>query len=121
MMRGCSVSCRTCTFVAKTSATRPPIPTAGAKSFYPSPPTTLAGRASTAWPSFKPMPAGTRIDCPAHFDNSDANPANPDPTVEVRWGEQTFDEMMIGFIDFDEEASVSLNPGTAQARTQTSR
>jgi peroxiredoxin len=48
----------------------------------------------------KPMPKGTRIDCLAHFDNSSANPANPDPTKEVRWGDQTWDEMMIGYIDY---------------------
>lgn len=58
----------------------------------------------------KPMPAGTRIDCVAHFDNSAANPANPDPTVAVGWGEQTFDEMMIGFIDFDEAVSSIIRP-----------
>ena len=33
------------------------------------------------------------------FDNSKNNPHNPDPTVSVRWGEQTYDEMMVGFFD----------------------
>ncbi len=47
-----------------------------------------------------PMPKGTRIDCTAHFDNSENNPYNPDPKKQVRWGEQTWDEMMIGYIDF---------------------
>ena len=69
----------------------------------------------------KPMPAGTRIDCLAHFDNSESNPANPDPSVAVRWGEQTFDEMMIGFIDFDEEASLSLHSVAARPRPHRSR
>ncbi|MFO0956632.1 MAG: redoxin domain-containing protein [Isosphaeraceae bacterium] len=46
------------------------------------------------------MPKGTRIDCTAHFDNSEENPYNPDPKKAVRWGEQTWDEMMIGYIDF---------------------
>jgi hypothetical protein len=45
------------------------------------------------------FPKGTRIDCQAHFDNSAGNPVNPDPTRKVSWGEQTFEEMMIGFID----------------------
>ncbi|MDB5349650.1 MAG: Copper type ascorbate-dependent monooxygenase, C-terminal domain protein [Planctomycetota bacterium] len=49
----------------------------------------------------KTMPHGTRIDCVAHFDNSADNPNNPDPTAEVRWGDQTWDEMMIGYIDYD--------------------
>jgi peroxiredoxin len=47
----------------------------------------------------KHLPKGTRIDCLAHFDNSAKNPANPDPTQTVRWGEQTFEEMMIGYFD----------------------
>jgi peroxiredoxin len=46
------------------------------------------------------LPAGTRMHCEAHFDNSDANPNNPDPTKTVRWGEQTWDEMMIGYYDY---------------------
>ena len=46
-----------------------------------------------------PLPAGTRIDCVAHFDNSANNPYNPDPAKEVRWGDQTWEEMMIGWFD----------------------
>ncbi|MGE3819946.1 MAG: redoxin domain-containing protein [Isosphaeraceae bacterium] len=46
------------------------------------------------------MPKGTRIDCTAHFDNSEANPYNPDPSKRVRWGDQTTEEMMIGYIDY---------------------
>jgi len=46
------------------------------------------------------LPAGTRIECTAHFDNSKGNPNNPDPTVSVRWGDQTWQEMMIGFVDY---------------------
>ena len=45
------------------------------------------------------MPAGTRIECTAHFDNSPNNPANPDPAASVRFGEQSWEEMMIGFMD----------------------
>ncbi|MBV8270389.1 MAG: hypothetical protein JO252_29025 [Planctomycetaceae bacterium] len=56
------------------------------------------------------MPRGTRIDCLAHFDNSAGNPANPDPTKTVRWGEQTYDEMMIGFIDYYEDTPISPTP-----------
>jgi hypothetical protein len=43
------------------------------------------------------LPKGTRLDCVAHFDNSTRNKFNPDPTREVRWGEQTWEEMMIGW------------------------
>ena len=34
------------------------------------------------------MPRGTRIDCLAHFDNSAENPANPDPSKAVIWGDR---------------------------------
>lgn len=46
------------------------------------------------------LPAGTRIECTAHFDNSAKNKNNPDPTKLVRWGEQTWEEMLIGFVDY---------------------
>ncbi len=45
----------------------------------------------------KLMPKGTVLRCEAHFDNSTENPANPDPTKTVRFGEQTWEEMMIGW------------------------
>jgi peroxiredoxin/mono/diheme cytochrome c family protein len=45
------------------------------------------------------MPKGTRLHCVAHFDNSDKNPNNPDPTKFVKWGDQTWEEMMIGWVD----------------------
>lgn len=47
----------------------------------------------------KILPAGTRIECTAYYDNSANNPFNPDPTTWVRWGPQTWDEMMIGWLD----------------------
>lgn len=47
------------------------------------------------------LPPGAKIVCDAVFDNSTANPANPDPTKPVTWGEQTWEEMMIGYIDVD--------------------
>ena len=40
---------------------------------------------------------GDKIICEAVFDNSSNNPYNPDPTVEVRWGDQSWEEMMIGW------------------------
>jgi len=46
------------------------------------------------------LPKGSRIECTAFFDNSPGNPNNPDPTKEVRWGDQTWQEMMIGFVDY---------------------
>jgi mono/diheme cytochrome c family protein len=46
------------------------------------------------------VPKGSRIDCLAHHDNSASNKFNPDPSREVRWGDQTWEEMMIGWIDY---------------------
>jgi len=45
----------------------------------------------------KRLPKGTVIEVVAHFDNSPQNKFNPDPTKDVRWGDQTWEEMMIGF------------------------
>lgn len=54
---------------------------------------------------------GTKIEVFAKFDNSVNNPNNPDPTKEVHWGEQTFEEMMMGYyavvVDADK---VPVNP-----------
>jgi hypothetical protein len=46
------------------------------------------------------VPKGTRIECVAHFDNSTNNKYNPDPTKVVKWGDQTWEEMMIGWMSF---------------------
>ncbi|MBX9599617.1 MAG: cytochrome c [Bryobacteraceae bacterium] len=54
------------------------------------------------------MPAGTIIECTAHFDNSANNPANPDPKKAIRFGEQSWDEMMIGFFDVAVKADVGM-------------
>jgi hypothetical protein len=52
----------------------------------------------------KTLPKGTVIECIAHFDNSPNNKFNPDPKAEVRWGDQSWEEMMIGFGTFVTEA-----------------
>jgi hypothetical protein len=43
------------------------------------------------------MPKGSLLKVTAHYDNSRANRYNPDPSQEVRWGEQTWEEMLIGY------------------------
>ncbi|MBI3837808.1 MAG: redoxin domain-containing protein [Planctomycetia bacterium] len=49
---------------------------------------------------FVDLPAGTRLDLVAHFDNSADNPSNPSrPPKTVHWGEQTSDEMCLAFIE----------------------
>ncbi|HEY4312057.1 MAG TPA: redoxin domain-containing protein [Pirellulales bacterium] len=45
----------------------------------------------------KLLPAGTKLVCTAHYDNSNDNLANPNPNDTVHWGPQTWDEMMLGF------------------------
>jgi len=45
------------------------------------------------------LKAGTELQAIAWYDNSRNNPHNPDPDVAVRWGDQTYDEMMVGFFD----------------------
>ena len=47
----------------------------------------------------KLLPSGTRIVCTAVFDNSENNLSNPNPDKIVRWGNQSWEEMMIGFFD----------------------
>ena len=55
------------------------------------------------------VPAGTRLQWIAYFDNSANNARNPDPHAEVRFGEQSWEEMMIGFFD------VAVNAGLDKA------
>jgi len=50
----------------------------------------------------KYMPAGTEMVFRATFDNSDMNPFNPDPSAEISWGEQTWQEMFFGFFRYVE-------------------
>jgi hypothetical protein len=66
-----------------------------------------------------PLPKGTRIECTAHHDNSANNPANPNPKVTVRWGDQTWEEMMMGFFAVVVDASVK--PQDVIVRTQPRR
>ena len=46
-----------------------------------------------------PLKAGTELQAIAWYDNSRNNPHNPDPDAAVHWGDQTYDEMMVGFFD----------------------
>ena len=62
------------------------------------------------------VPKGTRIECVAHFDNSANNKYNPDPTKAVKWGDQTWEEMMIGWMSFVYD---SPPPATKATETKT--
>ncbi len=52
------------------------------------------------------LKAGTELQAIAWFDNSANNRYNPDPNKAVHWGDQTYDEMMVGFFDVAVPANV---------------
>ncbi len=54
------------------------------------------------------LPPGTRIHAVAHFDNSATNPSNPDPNKTVSWGDQSWDEMMIGYFTIAVPADMEI-------------
>ena len=53
-----------------------------------------------------PLKAGTILQAVAWYDNSKKNPHNPDPVAAVFWGDQTYDEMMVGFFDVAVRADI---------------
>ena len=61
-------------------------------------------------------PKGSRLEASAHYDNSPANPSNPDPKVEVKWGDQTWQEMQYTGITYsvDEAASPATSARVEQ-------
>lgn len=61
------------------------------------------------------VPAGSKMDVTAWYDNSANNKYNPDPTQTVRWGDQTFEEMMIGFFNYKVPID-RPDPAAAQSR-----
>ncbi len=61
------------------------------------------------------IPKGTKIECTAHFDNSTNNKFNPDPTKDVRWGDQTWEEMMIGWLSYYSDNSAGPKPAEKPA------
>ena len=70
------------------------------------------------------VPRGTRLVFTAWFDNSEQNPANPDPNKTVRWGPQTFDEMLLGYVEYytsDARAGESLAPRSGAAGVRSRR
>ncbi len=67
----------------------------------------------------RPLPAGTRMHCVAHFDNSERNLNNPDPSQTVGWGDQTWDEMMIGYFDIAVPVSDPAKPAPENTTAKT--
>lgn len=69
----------------------------------------------------KLLPKGTKLHARAVFDNSEDNLANPDPSLDVTFGEQTYDEMMIGFFDAVELDASSELPGNKERDDKVAR
>jgi len=46
------------------------------------------------------LPKGTRLETIVHYDNSENNPYNPNPNIDIRYGAQTTDEMDVSFMGF---------------------
>lgn len=70
------------------------------------------------------LPKGTKILCTAHFDNSVNNRFNPDPQKEVGWGDQSWDEMMVGFFNLVFPANTpaeTINPPAGRAEVAAKR
>lgn len=64
------------------------------------------------------IPPGAQIICTAVYDNSPNNPKNPDPTATVRFGEQSWEEMMIGFYDVVIPADMSIKDFFTPRKTE---
>ncbi|HSJ96750.1 MAG TPA: hypothetical protein VLC53_06750, partial [Myxococcota bacterium] len=62
--------------------------------------------------------AGTRLVVHGVFDNSERNPANPDPTSWVRYGEQTFEEMLFGYFLYRDLDELTTARAGAEPRTE---
>ncbi len=74
----------------------------------------------TSYQLAEPMqiPAGSQMHCVAHYDNSENNRNNPNPNATVRWGEQTWDEMLIGYFDIAvPRAAFDANKPTAKDKS----
>jgi len=63
------------------------------------------------------VPKGTRVNVTAHWDNSANNPLNPDPTATIKWGDQSWDEMLVPFVGV--LVNRDSDPGKVMARVKT--
>jgi hypothetical protein len=70
-------------------------------------------------PIGKKLPKGTRIEATGWFDNSRNNKFNPDPDAEVKWGDQSWEEMMIGF--FNVAIPVGMDPNELRNKPEPPR
>ena len=113
---GCTSTCHTRGRDMRFTATEP---MAAARTLLLVPTYDFDWQQSYRWfPDSELFAKGTRIDCLAHFDNSRFNPFNPDPDATVRFGLQTEQEMMYGFlfyVDAHERLDLDVDPRTGRA------
>ncbi len=64
------------------------------------------------------LPTGAVIECSAVYDNSPNNPNNPDPSKTVTWGDQSWDEMNIGFLEVAIPAAANPNVAVLSGTTR---
>jgi hypothetical protein len=64
------------------------------------------------------VPKGSQIETIAHYDNSTKNARNPDPSRPVRFGEQTWEEMMNGFFDYTVVNTKTAKPAVSGSSGQ---
>lgn len=65
------------------------------------------------------FPANTKFECTAHYDNTTFNPYNPDPSATVRDGQQTYQEMMYGYMFYTkdkEHLDLEIDTKTGRAK-----
>lgn len=62
------------------------------------------------------VPKGSRLEATAHYDNSANNAANPDPKVEVHWGDQTWEEMQYSGITYYVDRPAAKTQASTEAR-----
>jgi hypothetical protein len=62
------------------------------------------------------LPAGSTLMIVAHYDNSSANRFNPDPTASVKWGEQTWEEMLIGYFGTIDKTDAPVRSSSGAGR-----
>jgi hypothetical protein len=66
----------------------------------------------------KLLPKGTVLECVAHYDNSPNNPFNPDPNSDVYWGDQTWEEMLAGFVDLAMPVTANIRDVAVPQKTE---
>jgi mono/diheme cytochrome c family protein len=65
----------------------------------------------------RPIAAGTELQAIGWYDNSRNNSHNPDPDSAVQWGDQTWNEMMVGFFDVAVPSKMSKEQFFVRGRT----